>query len=133
MRGRWILAGLAFAAFSLGCASTGPGPTYSSTASIRINPVAPPSEGRRTAIDSAEREARAQLLTEAYNLRMNDGRTLDDLAIVDPFVRAVIEDTVRRAKISDRTISEEGVVTLTLSMDLAPLHKLILEYNAHPI
>jgi hypothetical protein len=58
---------------------------------------------------------------------------LDTLAIVDPFVRAVIDDTVRRAVVTDQTVSDEGIVTLTLRMDLEPLYKLIADYPKHPI
>ena len=110
------------------------GPAYSATAQAAIDRSHPASTARREAILTAETHARDQILNRAVQqLRLGDGRTLEEVAIVDPFVRASLQDMVRAAQVTDRTVTDEGLVTVTVRMDLAPIYKLIQTYNAQPV
>jgi hypothetical protein len=117
----------------LACAGqlAGDAPYYASTSFQRMNPELPRDQARREALAAADRQARDQIRDQVYQLRLNDGRTLGDLAAVDPFIRAVIADNLRAARIDDRTVSGEGIASVTVKMDLAPLYEMIQQYPAH--
>jgi len=108
-------------------------PIYSATVSAQYDEEGKVGLTRRQALQSAVREARNHILNKALELRLSNGQVLGDLAVVDPFVRAVLEDTVRAARITDRAYSEDGLVTVTVSMELEPLYKLIEEYPQHAL
>ena len=130
----FILLTSSFLLLAVGCASSRPqGPVYSATSLVRLDSTVPAGEAKRRAIATARAQVRQQLMTWAYQLRINDGRTLEDLAVVDPFVRAVVDDTIRRANIVDQALDDDGVLTLTIAMDLAPLYKLVADYDKHSI
>lgn len=128
--------GLSLAALALMIAAAGCGftarqkaPAFSSTAMAQMSPALPTDQARREAISRAETKARDQIMLQVRQLRLADGRSLEDLAVIDPFVRAMVQDAVRNAHQIDRTVSDQGVVTVTLSMDQAPLLKLIETYK----
>jgi len=125
-------------ALALAAACTTPGeraPTYSATSAAYYDPLNRPLAGltRAQVLKTAIRQAREQILTQAKEMKLSDGRTLSDLAIVDPYVKAMLDDTVRAARIVDRTYSDEGMVTVTVSMQLTPLFKMIEHYPQHSI
>lgn len=105
------------------------GEAYSATATAIINKILPPAQARRDAITKAENDARDKLMMQASQLRLSDGRTLEDVAVVDPFIRAALLDIVRDAQTKDRTVNNEGLVTVTLRLDLVPVQNLISKYN----
>jgi hypothetical protein len=128
----WLSALLLLA---MACASqpTETAPSYSSTQFRQMDAGLPRDQARREALAAAENMARDQIREQVYQMRLSDGRALGDLAAIDPFMRAVIQDNLRAAQIADRTVSEEGMVSVTVKMDLAPLYKMIEEYPSHAI
>lgn len=122
---------LCFCIFLAACSRQVPEyPVYSATAFEKINPAPGQSfaNARRQALLSAEIKARQQIQEQVIQLELNDGRALSQLAVSDPFVHAKIKDTVRMARIQDRTLGEDGVVTLTVSLNLEPLYKMMQRY-----
>lgn len=108
-------------------------PAYSATATANMKATLPPDQARREAVARAEVQARDQILLQAGQMRLNDGRTLEDVAIVDPYVRAVLQDTVRAAQVANRTVSSDGQITVTMRLEQKPLQQLIQSYQAqHP-
>jgi hypothetical protein len=126
-----ILLGLALSlTLSLGCAHQFfKAPAYSATGTATINRALPAKEERRDAINRAETQARDQILLQTRQLRLRDGRSIEDVAVVDPFIRAALMDAVRNAHVVDRSVSSEGRVTVTLSMDIEPLARLLQNYQ----
>ena len=110
-------------------------PVYTSTATAHYDPLNRAEAGmtRRQALQVALRRARGQSVVRVGELRLSDGGTLGELAIVDPYVKAVIEDTARAAQVVDRTYSDEGVVSVTIRMELAPIYRMIENYPKHSI
>src|ERR1044072_7645984 len=104
-----LVAGIAgLALLTLACATPGPDvKTLSATIFRTPSPLLSRDEGRRLGLQDAEVEARRQIRSRVFERHLNDGRTLEDLAVVDPFVRAVIDDTVAAAQITDRTFSKD--------------------------
>jgi hypothetical protein len=108
-------------------------PIYTSTSFQEMNPDLPRDRARREALSAASLQARDRIEEQVYRMRLSDGRSLGDLAAVDPFVRAVIQDNLRAAVIADRAVSDEDVVSVTVRMELAPLYKMIEEYPRHAL
>ena len=94
-----------------------------------MNGELPAGEARRLAIQQAEILAKDQIKQQAAEMKIDDQRRLGDVAVSDPFVGALLDDTVRTGRITDRTISSDGTVSVTVKMDLAPLEKLIADYQ----
>ena len=136
-RGVCPVAGLLIlAAFGIAACARQPAPTsptYSSTMFQQMNQSSPRDQARREALALAEFQARNQIREKLYQLRLSDGRALGDLAAIDPFVRAVVQDNLRAARIEDRTVTDAGLVSVTVKMDLSPLYQLIAEYPRHSI
>ncbi len=85
-----------------------------------------PNDRPHAALQIAEIVARDQLKLQISRFRVPDGTMLQTLATVDPFVRAVMDDIVRSARVTDRTVNQEtAVVSVTVQMELAPLHDLL--------
>jgi hypothetical protein len=133
-----ILRGTALAAIAVlaGSCATGAasgGPSYSATNFQRMNPEEPRDQARREALATADSQAREQIREQVYQMRLSDGRTLGDLSAIDPFVRAVVQDNLRSARTGDRTVTDEGLVSVTVTMDLAPLYQMVSEYPNHAV
>lgn len=127
-----VLAGLAMSLMllSMGCVhQLFKVPAYSATGTATINRALPAKEERRDAINRAETQARDQIMLQTRQLRLKDGRSIEDLAVVDPVIRAALMDAVRNAHVVDRNVSSEGRVTVTLSMDIEPLTRLMQNYQ----
>ena len=117
------------------CASGDKGPAYSTTQFVEMPPGDRSTQARIMAIKRAEDLARAQIVRYVRDLEFPDdrefpdGSTLGDAIITDPFIRAKVYDTVRTARVTDQTISEEGVVTVTVRLEMAPLLDIIAGYH----
>lgn len=117
------------------CASGDKGPTYSTTQFVKMPPGDRSTQARIGAIKRAEDLARAQIVRYVRDLEFPDdrefpvGATLGDAIITDPFIRAKVYDTVRTARVTDQTISEEGIVTVTVRLEMAPLLDIIARYR----
>lgn len=132
---RLLMTGMAVMPVLTGCASTGGGDSqvYAATVIEQIDPEEPREAATREALIRAEAAAREQIRERIYQTKLDDSRSLDDLAAVDPFVRAVVDDTLRMAVIDDRTVAPDGTVTVTLEVDLKPINRLVEEYPRHAI
>jgi hypothetical protein len=104
-------------------------PAYTATSMAAVNPQLPPSEARGEAQTRAETQARDQILNQAVQVRLPDGRSLEDLAAIDATVRGQLYDTVRDAHQTDRSVSAEGVITISLSLDKSAIQKIIDDYQ----
>lgn len=112
----------------------GPPPaTFSATGYTIMDPNRPFTEARAVALHDAEVNARDNLKHVVMNLTVEDGRTLAELSVIDPFVKALIHDAIRTARISDRTISADGNVTVTVQMRKAPLDRMLAEYPRYSV
>ena len=123
-----VLAAFSILAFAA-CARIGPGEGYTATAFAEIVPGKSFTEGKLAAIKTAEKKARDQILVQAMGLKFQSGQTLGDAVITDPFIRAKVYDTIRTAKIADQTVDDNGVVTVTVRLDEAPLLDIVTRYN----
>ena len=81
----------------------------------------------------AEVDARDQIMFQASQLKLSDGRKLQDLAIVDATLRAQIDDIVRAAQIIDKDYNDDGSVSVTVRLDLQPLYDAIEAYPANKV
>jgi len=109
----------------LGCATQQEGPFYSATSQAQIQPGKSFTEGKLLAIKLAENRARSQILTHIRDRQFSNGILLDEAIITDPFIQAKIYDTLRNAKITDKTINNEGIVTVTVQLDMAPVNEVL--------
>jgi hypothetical protein len=126
--------GLAVLALLGGCGHFADrGTAYTATSTVKLDPALSEGAARLEAQATAEREARDQILAQAAQLQLSDGRKLQDLAISDPYVRASLDDTVRAAQIRDKRFNDDGTVTVTVRMELSPLYKMIADYPKHAI
>lgn len=116
--------------FAVACTQTPRGPAYSATAFASIEQGVPFTQGKLAAIQAAEKKARDQILIQALQMRFSTGETLETAAILDPFIRAKVYDTIRTARTTDQTVDEENTtVTVTLELDLKPLQRIIERYS----
>lgn len=130
MRGAMMAGAAALMLTAAGCAlRMNAVPSYSATAQAAVNPQLPPQDARREANDRAEAQARDQIMAQAVQLRLSDGRTLEDLAATDAIVRGQLLDTVRSAHQTDRTVTAEGVITLTLSLEKSAVQRIVDQYQ----
>lgn len=104
-------------------------PSYTATATAAVNPQLPPTSARSEANTRAETQARDQIMAQAVQLRLSDGRTLEDLAAADATVRGELLDTVRAAHMTDRSVSTQGVITLTLSLEKSAVQRIVDQYQ----
>ena len=134
-RGHAGLVLLALVFVAVGCAYTpSQGVPHAVTSTATIDPDQPRQIARLEAKGRAELEARRQIADRAAELRLSDGRTLGDLAVIDPFVRAALDDTVRAAVLKPvRDEEAPDVVTVTLHADLQPLYDLVRDYPKYAI
>jgi hypothetical protein len=100
---------------------------YSTTAQARVQPGVSFTEGKLAAIQRAENRARDQILQYVMGQTFTDGSTLEEAVITDPFIRARVYDAIRTAKITDQTINDEGMVTVTLRLDMEPIHAILAD------
>ncbi|GEM_PF-2801484 len=127
-----VAIGLACLAAALGpfaCTRAQSGQYFSATAFAKIPPGTPYEQGKAWAIQEAYRRARDQILAQALELSFPNGELLEDAIVVDPFIRAKVYDTVRTARVTDQTIDDEDTLSVTLRLDLAPLHEIIARYG----
>lgn len=126
-----LLAAVAMMTVTSACTRAPGGPVYSATGFASIAPDLPFEDGKLVAIRAAERSARDQILLQTLSLISRTGESLEELVISDPFVRAKVYDTIRTAKITDKTIDDENsTVTVTVELDQAPLQEFISSYNS---
>lgn len=132
LSGLALLGGLALTLAAGGCAlRQGAGDVYTATASATVNPQLTPEEARRDANTRAETQARDEILAQAAQVRLPDGRSLEDVAAADNFVRGMLYDTVRDAHKTDHNPSAEGVITVTLSLEKSAVQRIVNEYQLH--
>lgn len=113
----------------LGCAHQGDGPYASAKATVLVNRHDPSKAAIREAIGQAEKMARRKLFEHIMQIQLEDGRSLDIISLQDPFIRSVVEDRIHNAQmITDRAITEEGLVTVTIRTDLEPIYEIIHNY-----
>lgn len=131
-----ILSGLLLCAGLLtlglgGCAlRAGAGAYFSATSTATVNPELPPATARPEANTRAETQARDQIMVLACQMRLADGRTLEDVAAADGTVRAELYDTVRAAHITARDVTEMGSITVSLALEKAAVQRIIDRYQA---
>lgn len=125
--------GVAALALALGGCALRPtaAPAFTGAATTTINVQLPPNEARPDANARAETQARDQIMQQASKMTLADGRTLEDVAATDTAVRARLYDTVRDAHVkeADRNISEQGVVTVKLSLEKSAVQRIIDDYQ----
>jgi hypothetical protein len=115
-----------------GCASTPPGGYYEGTASVWIKPGESFVEGRLAAIREAEKRARDAVLAQVIAVSFPNGVSLEKAAIMDPYIRAKLYDTVRSARIAQKTVDEEGQVTITVELERRLLESFIADPQNQP-
>jgi hypothetical protein len=108
-------------------------PLFSATGHAQISADASLAEGKLAAIQLAEKRARDRILEHVLNRTFPNGVTLEEAIITDPFIRAKIYDTIRTARISDQTIDDEGIVTVTVQLDLGSIEKILAEPSNAPM
>lgn len=111
--------------FVAGCTRVEEATPYSATGVAAIEKGASFTEGRLAAVQRAEKLARDRILLYVMDMEFPNGITLDEAAVTDPFVQAKVYDTIRIAKITDQTVSEDGLVTVTVQLDLKPVFKIL--------
>lgn len=109
----------------LACAAIKPPVTVSATGFAKFDPKANVSLGRSTALKVAEARARQQIEESMHAYRVGGDQSLQQLLTVDPFVRAVFDDTLRSARVSDRTVRDDGSVSVQVELDLDRLSKML--------
>lgn len=119
---------LIVAAFLMGCQGIETTPLFSATGMAQIKSEESFAEGKLAAIQLAEKRARDRILLHVMDRTFPNGVTLEEAVISDPFIRAKVYDTIRTARISDQTIDDRGIVSVTVQLDL----KLIEEIMADP-
>ena len=125
-----LLGALALLLAAGGCASRSRlADSITATATATVNPTLPPAEARREANTRAETQARDQIMILAGQTPLPDGRTLEDAAVADATARAELYDTVRDAHLTDRTVSAEGVITITLAVEKSAIQRIISNYQ----
>lgn len=126
-----MLLGVAALALLLGgCAlRQGAAPAFTGSATTTINAQLPPNEARPDANARAETLARDQIMLQASKMKLADGRTLEDVAAIDMAVRGQLYDTVRDAHVTERAVSEEGVVSVKLNLEKATVQRIIDQYQ----
>lgn len=118
-----------------GCAERRVGPFYSSTqqAVLREAEGESATRARIEAVRVAENKARDQILLQAFNHSFTNGVTLEDATISDPFLRAKVYDTIRSAKIVDKTIQRDlGIATVTVRLDMGPIVAMLEDPEMQP-
>ena len=127
---RNIMGAVALALILGGCAlRQGAAPAFTGSATTAVNPQLPPAEARPDANARAETQARDQIMLQASKMRLPDGRTLEDVAVTDTAVRGQLYDTVRDAHVIVRNVTEEGVVTVKLSLEQSGVQQIIDGYQ----
>lgn len=87
-------------------------------------------EARRVAIASAENLARDQVLSQALEMRFSNGISLGEAALKDPFIRAKLYDTVRAARVTDKTVTDDEIISVTVRLELEPIYSILENYPA---
>lgn len=108
-----------------GCKRSQEGPFYSAMSQAQIQRGKSFTEGKLFAIRLAENRARNQILNHIMDRPFPNGIRLEEAVVTDPFIQAKIYDSIRNAKIVDQTINEEGVVTVTVRLNLAPIQDVL--------
>ncbi|MBI1784872.1 hypothetical protein HYR69_06985, partial [Candidatus Sumerlaeota bacterium] len=101
------------------------GPSFSATAQAKVKPGESFVEGKLAAINLAEKRARDQILLHVMSNKFPNGITLEEAIVTDACIQAKVYDTIRTAKITDKTINDDGMVTVTVELDLAPIMKIL--------
>lgn len=96
----------------------------------RVTPGADNPEELRVAEARAANTARDEVLSQALDLRFPNGVTLGEAALKDPFIRAKLYDTVRGARITDKTLTDDELLSVTVRLELEPLYKILETYPA---
>lgn len=107
------------------CATNKPPVTLSATGFAKFDPQANLTLGRSQALKAAESRARQQLVENLSAYRIENEMPLQQLLTVDPFVRAVVDDTLRSARVSDRTVRDDGSVSVQVELDIDLLAKML--------
>lgn len=108
-----------------GCTRVPEATPYSATGVAAIEQGTSFTEGRLAAVQRAEKLARDRILLYVMDMEFPNGLTLDEAAVTDPFIQAKVYDTIRIAKITDQTVSEDGLVTVTVQLDLKPILEIL--------
>lgn len=118
-----------FSLTAMSCSSPRESGDFLTATSFReFYPAEPGSEGQVGAILRAEMDARNDILASAGKFTFDDGRTLDDAVVEDPFIRARVYDLIRTAPVVDKTVKEQGemvIVTVTVRLDMASLNRIV--------
>jgi hypothetical protein len=131
LNGLLLGAALLLTAGLSGCAlRTNSEALFTGSATATVNPELPQTTARPEANTRAETQARDQILVLASQMRLPDGRTLEDVAAADATVRAELYDTVRSAHITAREVTETGSITVTLALEKAAVQRIIDHYQA---
>ncbi|MCE5228668.1 hypothetical protein LLG95_03620 [bacterium] len=99
--------------------------TLSATGFAQSDPKVPAAIAYSQARKMAELRARQQLEESVKTYRVDANQSLQQLIVVDPFVRAVFDDTIRSARVSDRTVKPDGSVSVTVDLDLNQLSQML--------
>jgi len=96
----------------------------------RVTPGTGNPDELRVAEARAANTARDEVLSQALDMRFPNGVTLGEAALKDPFIRAKLYDTVRAARITDKTLTDDALLSVTVRLELEPLYKILETYPA---
>lgn len=122
---------LTFSLTAMSCSSPRESGDFLTATSFReFYPDEPGTEGQVGTILRAEMDARNDILASAGKFTFDDGRTLEDAVVEDPFIRARVYDLIRTAPIVDKTVKKQDdmvIVTVTVRLDMASLNRIVTE------
>lgn len=72
--------------------------------------------------------ARDEVLSQALQMRFANGVSLGEAALKDPFIRAKLYDTVRAARITDKTLTDDTFLSVTVRLELEPIYEILENY-----
>jgi hypothetical protein len=112
------------------CGRSDPPRFIMATSFTRLPPESASAEEKRSAAARAENQARDEVLSQALLLHFPNGVSLSEAALRDPFIRAKVYDTVRGARITDKTVTDDSIVSVTVRLELEPIYRILDTYPA---
>lgn len=126
---RWLLL-LACALLPLAACGHSNTPRFIMATSFARFPRGTAPTAQLTASAKAENQARDKVLAQALQLTFPNGVSLSDAAVRDPFIRAKLYDVIRGARITDKTITDDEIVSVTVRLDMDDIYKILETYPA---
>jgi hypothetical protein len=117
-------------AFLTACGRSEPPRFIMATSFTMISPETQTPAQNRLIETQAANIARDEVLSQALQMRFPNGISLGDAALQDPFIRAKVYDTVRGARITDKTLTDGTHLSVTVRLELEPIYKILETYPA---